>query len=81
MKIRYNRANVYKCGDLILMPGVNTIDEKVWAKVAKNPGVMSRVEMGAIVVSEAAEAPKRGRKPKDADAPADNDADNEGAPE
>lgn len=86
MKIKYNRANVYKCGELVLLPGVNEILEKTWAKFSCSKGVLSRIESGEIVVmsgssaaQEIQEPSKRGRKPKDSNAPvAENESEDEG---
>ena len=53
MKIQYNRPNTYSVEGVTLYPGVNVVPDDQAEAFLANPGVASRVKMGAIeVVSE-----------------------------
>lgn len=54
MLIRYTQANIYRCRDLRLIPGVNDVPEKVWNEVKDHPLVKARLQKGVIVPLPAA---------------------------
>lgn len=37
MLVNYKLKNVYGCGEMQLIPGINKVDEKVWAEAQKFP--------------------------------------------
>lgn len=48
--IDYNQANIYRCGELYLIPGINEVKEEIWKEVADHPLVKKRIETGQITI-------------------------------
>ncbi|HEX5034650.1 MAG TPA: hypothetical protein VFW62_09235 [bacterium] len=48
MLIMYTPANIYRCGEMRLIPGMNDVPERVWNEVKDHPLVKMRVEKGLI---------------------------------
>jgi len=46
--IKWKRPNIYRCGDVRLMPGLNEVHEKFWDEVKSMPAIKKRMEMGLL---------------------------------
>lgn len=50
--IKYKNPNIYRCGDMRLIPGSNEVSESVWNDIKHHPLVKSRIMNGEIIVIE-----------------------------
>lgn len=73
--IKWNRPNLYRCGDFRVIPGVNEVRQEIWDAVKDNPGVKQRIEDKWITFVG---APPASAKPKDPEGMPDGQDDGDG---
>ena len=67
--VKYNKANVYKCCDVLLIPGVNEIEDGNLVAVLDHPLFQHRIDNGIIEIIDGpkrAEKDSEGQKPQEA---------------
>lgn len=50
--LNYDKPNLYRCGDLRLVPGMNQVRKSIWDKCKNHPLVKKRLDSGVITIKE-----------------------------
>ena len=62
--LKYGKANLYRVGDLRLIPGINEVRKEIWEKVKAIPAVVKRLELGLIIECDKSGTPLKPVAPK-----------------